>query len=83
MKRMFTDTHVQVESGNDLFDRGAPRQMVRRRFPGKGVVWFEKSAVAGEDMERVSDFDLAARLEAKYSVERDRAPASILEPSDF
>lgn len=82
MERMYTDIHVQIESGNEFFEKGAPRQMVRREFPGKGVVWFEKPVVAERELQRVG-FDLATRLEAKFAAERDRATTRILEPSDF
>lgn len=54
MKAQYTDRHIQVESGNDIFDQGAPRQVVRRDFGGK-TVWFKKPPYAGDPrLERLS-----------------------------
>ena len=66
MKRMYTDQHLQVESGNDIFDRGCPRQVVRREFENGKVVWFEKSVYAGEGLQKLTG-DVSNQLEDKYS----------------
>lgn len=66
MKQQFTDEHIQVESGNDIFD-GIPRQVVRREFD-QGVVWFEKSVVAGEGLDRL-ERSKAEQLERKFAEE--------------
>lgn len=64
MKRQFTDTHIQIESGNDVFD-GTPHQVVRREF-SEGVVWFKKPIVMGENLERL-DENVAQELENLYA----------------
>jgi len=66
MKAMYTDQHLQVESGNDIFDRGCPRQVVRREFENGKVVWFEKSVYVGEGLQKLTG-EVADQLEDKYS----------------
>lgn len=52
MKPQYTDRHIQVETGNDVFD--GPRQVVRREFEHGLVVWFKKPVYADcERLERV------------------------------
>jgi hypothetical protein len=81
MDTMFTDTHVQVRSGNNIFD--GPRQVVRRRFPGKGVIWFEKPVTSGENLKRITDADTADKLETKFATERDQQTSRVLDPTNF
>jgi hypothetical protein len=83
MDTMFTDAHIQVPTGNNIFDGGLPRQVVRRRFPGKGVVWFEKPMANGEGLNRITDPDVLEKLETKYSTERDQRTAKILNTTNF
>lgn len=82
MRTQFIDTHIQVETGNDIFDKGAPRQLVRRHFPGKGVIWFEKS-VTGRDLDRITDIDTAEHLEQDFSSGTDLKPKKVVSPSEF
>jgi hypothetical protein len=82
MRTQFTDKHIQIESGNDIFERGLPRQVVRRRFPGKGVIWFEKPVASKKNLERI-DVDTAEQLENKFSSNRDSYPANVIIPSEF
>jgi hypothetical protein len=75
MKRMFTDNHIQVESGNQIFD--GPRQVVRRRFPGQGVIWFEKSVVDGKDLQKLSK-ETSELLEDLYAGQRNSSPLKVI-----
>jgi hypothetical protein len=80
MKTQFTDTHIQVERKNDIFD--GPRQVVRREFD-QGVVWFEKPIVAGENMKRISDRSKAKQLEDKFVAKNSGDGRQILNPQNL
>lgn len=80
MTSQFTDTHIQLESGNDVYD-GVPRQLVRREFE-QGVVWFEKPIVMGEDLDRIGR-SKAEQLERKFAEEIGESGRQILDPKDF
>lgn len=81
MRTQFTDTHIQLRSGNDIF--GGPRMLVRRRFSGKGVIWFKKPLTDGEPLDRISDMDTAEHLEQDFAAGRDRTPAKVMQPNEF
>lgn len=83
MKKQFTDTHIQVETGNDLFEDGRARQVFRREFEDRGVVWFKKPLVMGEGNEPITDRTLAERLERKFAEEFNESGRQIIDPSNF
>jgi len=80
MKQQFTDKHIQVESGNDVFD-GVPRQVVRREFE-QGVLWFEKPIVMGENMDRL-ERSKAEVLERQFAEAFGESGRQIVTPQDF
>lgn len=83
MKTQFTDQHIQVENGNDIFENGSPRQLVRRRFAGRGVVWFKKPGSADRTLDPIGDIEVAERLEQCWASQKSYAPAKVMVPEVF
>jgi hypothetical protein len=83
METQFTDQHIQVENGNDIFENGTPRQLVRRRFAGRGVIWFKKPPSNNQTLDPVDDIDAAECLEECWASQKGYAPAKVMIPEVF
>ena len=83
MRTQYVDTHIQVQNGNDIFENGSPRQLVRRRFAGRGVIWFKKPGSAEQTLDPVDDIETAECLEECWASQKSYAPAKVMIPEVF
>lgn len=83
MEIQFVDQHIQVNNGNDIFENGTPRQLVRRRFAERGVIWFKKPGAAEKTLDPVEDIETAKSLEECWASQKSYAPAKVMIPEVF
>lgn len=83
METQFQDTHIQANNGNEIFENGVPRQLVRRRFAGRGVIWFKKPGSAEQTLDPIDDIETAERLEECWASQKSHAPAKVMIPEIF